>query len=279
MEEPAVALEPHRAHPALRGLVAGIVGMRERAPGEVRRRQPAGTLLPLVLSWGAPLTVSAPTGGPSTHAAFVAGLMPGPADTSFRGVRDCVHVYLTPLGAQRVLGVPGLVLAGRVAALGDVVPTLGDAFCDRLGSTATWAERFSLVERVLVARLGPAPEPDPLVPWMWDRITATGGRARIRELAERSGWSQRHVTERFTDAVGVTPKAAAQVVRFERALADLDRVPLAQVATDHGYADQSHLTREFGRYAGGSPGELAAAAVPTAHSALRLAAGGARHAG
>ena len=269
MDEQAVQLHRHRAHPALRGLVPGVGGMRERPGATVHRRQPAGSLLPLVVSWGEPLHVSVGPGGAEgrSHIAFVAGLMPGPADTSFSGPRDCVQVYLTPLGAQRVLGVPGRRLAGRVTDLEDVARAFDGAFCDRLGSVATWAERFALVEQALLTAL-PEAAPDPLVPWMWEEIAASGGRLRVQELAARTGWSQRHVTTRFRDAVGVTPKAAAQVVRFERALAGLGRLPLAELAAAHGYADQSHLTREFTRFAGASPTSLLAAAVPTPHAAL-----------
>ncbi len=40
-----------RPHPSLAGLVAGIVGSYERADDPIERRQPAGSLLPLVVSF------------------------------------------------------------------------------------------------------------------------------------------------------------------------------------------------------------------------------------
>ena len=46
--------------------------------------------------------------------------------------------------------------------------------------------------------------------------------------------------------------------RFERAAADLGRLPLTEVAIRHGYADQSHLTRAVLRHAGETPTERAA---------------------
>jgi AraC-like DNA-binding protein len=58
------------------------------------------------------------------------------------------------------------------------------------------------------------------------------------------------------------------VVRFERVNADLGSAPLAELAMKHGYADQSHLTREVTRYAGEPPLELARARRPTVHTAL-----------
>jgi len=103
---------------------------------------------------------------------------------------------------------------------------------------------------------------------MWRQIDASGGQARIGELVEQTGWSHRHVAAVFGAQVGLTPKQAAGVLRFERAAADLGRLPLADIAARHGYADQSHLTRAFIRYAGETPSELAAARRPTPSTAL-----------
>ncbi len=85
---------------------------------------------------------------------------------------------------------------------------------------------------------------------------------------DETGWSRRHVTERFRHQLGLPPKAYARLLRFEHAttlLASPDpRNTLADVAVDAGYYDQSHLTRDFVALAGMTPGAYAvdAAAVP-----------------
>jgi AraC-like DNA-binding protein len=223
-----------------------------------------------VLSWGGPIeVVSLSAGeGAGTYHSFVAGFMPGHVTTRFEQPQDCVQVYLTPLGVQRILGVPGGELARRVVSLDEVAPQLGESFADRLGSATSWQERFGLVADALLESASHGREPDNVVEWMWGQIEACGGRARVSDLVDRSGWSHRHVTTRFAEQVGLTPKAAVGVVRFANACADLERLPVAEVAARHGYADQSHLTREVARYAGESPVALAAARRPTAYTAL-----------
>jgi len=260
----------HRPHPSLAGLVAGIVGLSEHADDPVERRQPAGSLLPLVVSFGAPLEVLSLSDGEGTgrHSSFVAGFMPGHATTRFVGTQRCVQVYLTPLGAYRLLGLPGQDLARRVTDLEEVAPLLGGSLPERLAETATWGSRISTVERALLSALDAGPEPEPVVAWLWSRINDSGGRARIDDLVARTGWSHRHVTTRFRVQIGLSPKAAAGVVRFERATADLGRGSLAELAAGHGYADQSHFTREVVRYAGEPPRALLAARRPTAYTAL-----------
>lgn len=264
------ALVRRRSHPSLTGLVAGIVGFTERSDDPVERRQPAGSLLPLVVSFGDPLEVVSLSAGEGLgrHASFMVGFMPGHATTRFVGTQRCVQVYLTPLGAYRLLGLPGQELARRVVDLGDVAPFLGGSMPDRLAAAPTWAARTALVEQSLLSVLDAGPEPEPLVTWLWDRIRASAGRARIDDLVAQTGWSHRHVTARFREQIGLPPKAAAGIVRFERATAAMRGTSLADVAAEHGYADQSHFAREVVRYAGESPSALLAAQRPTAYTAL-----------
>lgn len=258
-----VEIVRRRTHPGLRGLVAGVVGMSEVASGPVRRRQPAGSLVPLVLSFGDPMTIDG-----VAHGSFVAGLSLGCTTTWFEHRQDCVQVYLTPIGLSGLLGVPGREVARQVLSAEDLVPSWGADLSGRLASARSWDERFALVETLLldaVERTDPVPE---WVAGMYRAIAASGGGVRIGELVGESGWSHRYVARTFREHVGLTPKQLAGVIRFEQASADLGRRPLAEIAAVHGYADQSHLTRDVVRYAGETPAQLAAARRPTAHTAL-----------
>jgi AraC-like DNA-binding protein len=83
---------------------------------------------------------------------------------------------------------------------------------------------------------------------------SSGGGVPIAALAEEVGWSPRHLTNRFHAEVGLRPKEAARVVRFDRVRRNISPgVRLAKVAADAGYFDQSHLVRDFHAFAGCSP--------------------------
>lgn len=266
-----ITLARRRPAPPLAGMVAGLVGLSERSREPVTRRQPAGTLIPLVISFGSQLTIdqlSDGEGANHSYGSFVAGLSPGHATTSHPGDQDCVQVYLTPLGVRRVLGVPGSELARRVVAIDDVARELGEDLAARVAGAATWPDRLRLVEAALTARIGSTPGPPDWVQGMWHELATSGGRAPIGGLVARTGWSHRYVATRFREEVGLTPKEAAGVLRFERAAAGLGTLPLADLAVRCGYADQSHLTRDVVRRAGEPPQALAAAQRPTAYTAL-----------
>src|SRR6266702_4461028 len=51
----------------------------------------------------------------------------------------------------------------------------------------------------------------------WRQLLREGGALRVSELAAGTGWSGRHLTSRFRAEIGLTPKAAARVIRFDRA--------------------------------------------------------------
>jgi transcriptional regulator GlxA family with amidase domain len=82
----------------------------------------------------------------------------------------------------------------------------------------------------------------------------------VAALAEETGWSARHLRTKFADEVGLTPKAAARVVRFDRTRHLLQRraasgrpLDLAALAAACGFYDQAHMDSEFRALAGSAP--------------------------
>jgi AraC-like DNA-binding protein len=90
-------------------------------------------------------------------------------------------------------------------------------------------------------------------------IHASRGGASIRDLVAASGRSHRHLAARFRSEIGLTPKAYARIVRFERAFARLQRpahLRWAEFALECGYYDQAHMAHEFRALAGATPREV-----------------------
>jgi len=87
--------------------------------------------------------------------------------------------------------------------------------------------------------------------------------ARTEAVAAEVGLSERQFRRRCQAAAGYGPKTLQRVLRFQRfvRLLDAARAPalpdLAAVATQAGYADQAHLTRECSDLSGLTPVKLA----------------------
>ncbi|HEY7486164.1 MAG TPA: helix-turn-helix domain-containing protein [Streptosporangiaceae bacterium] len=83
---------------------------------------------------------------------------------------------------------------------------------------------------------------------------------RIDGLADEVGWSRKRLWARFRAQLGITPKRAARLVRFDHAAHLLAAGhAAASVATQSGYVDQAHLHREVKTFAGLTPTAVAVA--------------------
>lgn len=92
-------------------------------------------------------------------------------------------------------------------------------------------------------------------------LYASGGNARVKELAAMLSLSARQLERHFKGGAGVPPKALGRLIRFERASQHLMREPdadLTALAFELGFADQAHFIREFRAYARRTPGAFAA---------------------
>ena len=98
-----------------------------------------------------------------------------------------------------------------------------------------------------------------------DRLaTAAGPRAMLtmledelrRRLGETTGVSSTHLTQRFKQLIGVTPKRLARTYRFAATVAAIDPtgpVDWVDLAGRAGYFDQAHFGHEFRTFTGLTP--------------------------
>ena len=114
--------------------------------------------------------------------------------------------------------------------------------------------RHAIAQRLLAAHLSDQPTTTPEVEYALARLKATRGAASIEAIASELAWSRRHLSARFREAVGLPPKALARLIRIEHAAQRVrDGTPLADIAYESGYADQSHFNRDFRELVGCTP--------------------------
>jgi AraC-like DNA-binding protein len=182
----------------------------------------------------------------------VLGFAPGGARVHGHGIA-CLQVRLSPVVAHAVLGV-SLEPGATVVALDDLWGRDAERAQDELRGAVSWDDRFAIAEAALARRFEAGRAVDPEVAFAWREMVTTEGQVRVEALAAETGWSRKRLWSRFRAQVGLTPKRAAQLVRFDHAahrLAAGDRA--SQVAAEAGYADQSHLHRDTMAFAGVTP--------------------------
>jgi AraC-like DNA-binding protein len=158
---------------------------------------------------------------------FVAGLLTRPAELELSGDSRFVALRLWPWAWNALARTPSPRLLDGWQALGEAAP--GFAMPDTV--EAAFAAVAGLRLEPSVARLGNA---------ILHSRSVTG-------LAEASGCPRRWLQRWFAREIGVPPRRYLRLLRFQEALAGLQRSEesLALQAAEHGFADQAHMTREF----------------------------------
>ena len=259
---PAVSNSAFRLHittPSRPGRVPGVrmAGFHSRATDLSGFRFVAHPAVTLLIDLGDTLAVDEAS-GQALRGSIAAGLAPGAVLRGRGRDIECLQVRLSPAVAHAVLGAfPEL--SGTVAAFDDLWGGDAARLLERLRASSSWEERFALAEAALGARLEAGRAVYPEVAFAWARMAASRGRVRVERLAAETGWSRKRLWSRFRSQIGLTPKRAAELVRFDYAVHRLaaGHRP-AVVAAESGYADQSHLHHEVVAFAGMTPSAVAA---------------------
>jgi AraC-like DNA-binding protein len=236
-----------------------MAGFRQRVPAQWDIAMVAHPAITLLVDLSEEAGARYDIEGRRERGSIVIGLLPGDLRATGRSAVHCLQIRLEPDAAAAVLGAP-TELSGTVASLEDVWGRDLRRIEDRLRAAASWDERFTIAIDVLGRRLDARRPVDPEVAHIWRRMLTSRGRVRVDGLAGEVGWSRKRLWARFRSQLGITPKRAARLVRFDHAAHLLAAGhPAAGVAAVSGYLDQSHLHREVKDFAGLTPTAVAAA--------------------
>ncbi|MFH9352545.1 helix-turn-helix domain-containing protein [Kitasatospora sp. NPDC017646] len=277
--------EAVRARPAtaLRPYVAWYSGYRQRGLAPAVHRGLPSPYLTYILTLDEPLVVAGhpdPAQPPGSYPTLLGGLHTSPALITHEGAQSGVQIAVHPLAARALFGLPAGELAGIDVPAEEVLGRLAPELRERLHAAADWTERFAVLDAALLRAARPSGLVPPEVGRAWRALRRSGGALPVAELARETGWSARHLQDRFRRETGLTPKAAARVIRFDRArhlLAAGSPPPrLAELAARCGYFDQAHLAREFRALAGAAPSVWLATEGPEAAKFRNVQGGAAR---
>lgn len=271
-----------RPAPVLAPLIDRYVGYRLTGfPPGLHRRLPSPQMT-FIVAIGEPIDVvtqTDPGQAPRRYRCVLSGLQASTALIAHDGNQEGVAIELTPLGFRGLFGLPARALWNTSVELSEVVRRAGDELCERVESAQGWPERFRACDEVL-GHLARRTRPDrattaPEVRRAWSLLERSHGSVSITDLARDVGWSRQHLGRRFRDEIGMLPKLAARVMRFDRArhaLAATARgATVADVAASCGYYDQPHMAREFAELAGCAPLDVLDD-VPSVHDTLEPSA-------
>ena len=119
------------------------------------------------------------------------------------------------------------------------------------------AARARLAEGELLQRLRPDRPGCDLLNAIYGMISGCG-REKVGEIAARAGIGGRRLERRLLELTGAGPKLLNQLIRHQLIYREVleGRFRALDAVEKYGYADQSHLLRDFRRFQGVLPGAL-----------------------
>ena len=211
----------------------------------------------LVVNLGPPIRTAGARGDRAIQRrGWVCGVQAGAMHNEPLAQTHALGVIFAPHRAYAVLGLPLCEVSDRVVALDQIWGRAADDLRERVGAERTALARLRAAEAWLQGRVEAEPVPRALDAAL-RRLCGSPPRS-IRALCREVGVSHKHFIDRCRRFVGLPPQQIIRIQRFGRTLAAIDPqgpVRWADLAVAQGFCDQSHLSREFRRLAGLSPGE------------------------
>ncbi|SMX99503.1 Helix-turn-helix domain-containing protein [Brevibacterium aurantiacum] len=245
-----------RPHPRLRPYVGDYVAYDiAGVPAGTHLGLPSGTLT-FIVSIDEPLhQYDAATSRTESFDVLLAGLHLSPTLIRHNGTMAGVQINFTPFAPRILFDTPAVELAHRTHDLAEISRPIAAELHERVNEATTWSARFDAIDEVLVRAVHEGTRPRPEVVDSWRQIARSHGGLPVSLIADRIGWSRRHLNGVFRAEFGIGPKEAARVIRFDRArrMISTQTRTLADIAATCGYADQSHLNRDFRLLTGTSP--------------------------
>jgi AraC-like DNA-binding protein len=127
---------------------------------------------------------------------------------------------------------------------------------EKLFETKEIRQMFRVAEDFLIRNFLGSAVLNPCVQYALDEIILRPDQVSLSRLNEKIGYSQKHFIGMFKRQVGVTPKAYLKIMRFQKAINEIERsgkVSWTELSHDCGFYDQAHFINDFKLFSGFTP--------------------------
>lgn len=192
-------------------------------------------------------------------ASFLYGQLNGFKDIYSDNEISLIIIVFQPNGIHQLLGIPAHEFQDSILPVQDVFGQKANALQERL-SEQNNPERIELLNHFFSALIAKKTISNPvIIESSLAFIIANKGDFSVKQLVEYTGYAERHLERKFKECIGLNPKKFGSVIRLHHFLKLLkgksDSTTLTTICYDAGFADQSHLIKEFRKHTGISPKE------------------------
>jgi len=184
--------------------------------------------------------------------------MSKPMDVQMRKGSGCLAICFFPGMAYKFFHAPMYLFSDTTIMLEDIWDDLATRIVEDLANSTNNSSRVAIVQQILTNSLKDNAHDQQVVDCL-QQIELSEKSLTVNQLVYLTGMSQRQLSRRFQQIVGLSPKEYLRVQRFIRSLKHLKRYPehsLTEIAYESNYYDQAHFNRDYKAYTGCTPGEV-----------------------
>lgn len=192
---------------------------------------------------------------PSDHGAWIYGSTTRPTGIACSRGAHYLGIRFQPGQSRHLLDAAACEITDARAELPGLMQFPAEMIATCITDKALFT-RLDDILGVIMSRSSPSVE---LIDHVIRHVEARHGDVCIEDIAGHFGKSRRQIERTFLQTVGVPLKFFCTLTRLRQAarlIAEPSRRSLAAIASDAGYSDQAHMTRDFRRLAGATPGQL-----------------------
>ena len=185
--------------------------------------------------------------------------------TTFKDIQlhyetSLIVVVFQPAGINNLLGLPAHGLRDLIVGAQDIFGNQGLKLEEKLFENDAVPEKIGLLNNFFIElAVRKKHKTELLIPAAINFISRSNGLTSLNQLVKFTGYTERQIERKFMGAIGIPPKKFINVIKLPSYLKLLNAnttidESLTQIAYDAGYADQSHLIKEFKKHTGMTPG-------------------------
>jgi AraC-like DNA-binding protein len=179
-------------------------------------------------------------------------------DLYLEGEAVLIVVVFQPSGINQLIGISADELLDKIIRTEDFFGLQGLEIQEKLAEKVDYQSKLELLNtffRELMAKKITSNQW--LIHASLDFIVKNKGNISVNQLVQYTGYTERHLERKFIETIGLSPKKFSNIIKLHSFLKYLKEEPknLTTIAYEAGYADQSHLIKEFKKYTGITPTE------------------------
>lgn len=163
-------------------------------------------------------------------------------------------IQLSPYGLYQITRQSQVEFAGKRLSLADIDNELFNSLYQAFIMSKNTIELINTCEKILYSRMEKPLISDALL-LATSVISDSHGQVQVKEVACKSGYSERHLNRLFLTQIGMNIKNYARLTRFNYVLKHIQKSPcfFSALSQQAGYFDQAHFDKDFKAISGVTP--------------------------